>query len=86
MHVTDIHCAFGKVAELKERLKKEQQIFDVVLVSGDIANFPQEKYHKGDTALESEHHDNLLKVTAEFLSIAEKVYFVPGNVRSWIYQ
>lgn len=81
VHVTDIHCAYEKVAQLKERLRKEQQKVDVVLISGDIANFPQEKFHKGDVALESEHHDNLLKVTAEFLSVAEKVYFIPGNVR-----
>lgn len=81
VHVTDLHCCYENVARLKEWLKKEQQKIDVVLISGDIANFPIEKYYKDDQALELEHHEILLKITAEFISVAEKVYFIPGNVR-----
>jgi hypothetical protein len=79
--VTDIHHGTDKVVQLKERLGREKHKFDVVLISGDVANFPADKYYKGDKELESEHHDILLKITAEFVSVAERVYFIPGNVR-----
>lgn len=81
MHVTDIHCAYDKVAQLKDWLRKEQESIDVVLISGDIANIPLDQYQTASKELLQEHHDILLRICLEFVSVAERVYFVPGNVR-----
>ena len=61
-------------------LKKEQLKIDLVLISGDIANIPPEQYHTDSKELLKEHHDNLLRIVVDFVSVAEKVYFIPGNV------
>ena len=81
MHVTDLHCAYDKISQLKERLTKEGLKFDAVLVSGDIANIPLEQYHTASEELQQEHRDHLQRIVLEFQSFTEKVYFVPGNVR-----
>ncbi len=80
MHVTDLHCGYDNVKRLKERLKEEQLKFDMVLISGDVANMPLDQYHMAPKELLQEHHDNLVRITEDFLSVAERVYFVPGNV------
>lgn len=80
MHVTDLHCAYDNIRQLKEWLKKEQQKVDVVFISGDIAHIPHEQYHTASKELQQQQHDNLQRIVMDFVPMAEKVYFIPGNV------
>lgn len=81
MHVTDIHCAYDNIERLKKWLTDRQEKIDIVLISGDIADVPLDYYNTPEEEIQ-EHHDNLKRITLEFLSVSEKVYFVPGNVSS----
>lgn len=81
VHATDIHCDYDRIHQLKEWLRREQQKVDVVFLSGDIANVPVEKIQTASKELQDEHYDNLQRITLEFMSVSDKVYFVPGNVR-----
>ena len=57
---------------------------DIVLLSGDIANVPVECYgNGGPQEVFDEHRQHLEKIVHEFLPIATKVYYIPGNVR-WL--
>ena len=80
VHVTDIHCAFDRIEQLKQWLKEECRKVDIILISGDIADIPVESYHTASKELLKEHHENVERITADFLSVSEKVYFIPGNV------
>lgn len=84
MHVSDIHCSYDNVQKLKEKIKQEEIKLDVVLISGDVANVPLDQYHTASKELLQEHHDILLRIVTEFVPVAEKVYFIPGNVRGHI--
>ena len=81
MHVTDIHCAYDKIDQLKQWLKDRQQKVDLVLISGDIANVPLELYRTASKEQLQEQHDNLQRIVDDFVAVASQVYFVPGNVR-----
>jgi len=72
--------AQDKVEQLKEWFQREQEKVDVVLISGDVANIPLDSYHTASKELQQEHHDHLERITLDFVSFAEKVYFIPGNV------
>ena len=80
MHVTDIHCAFDKIKQVKEWLSKEETKIDVVFISGDIANVPYEITYTAPKEVQQEHEQYLQRIVGEFVSVAEKVYFIPGNV------
>ena len=82
VHVSDIHCSYDNVQKLKDKIKQDQIKLDVVLISGDIANVPLDQYYTASKELLQEHHDILLRIVTEFVPVAEKVYFIPGNVRS----
>ena len=85
MHATDLHCAYDKIDQLKRWLKSKEEKIDIVLLSGDIANVPFELYHTAPQELLKEHHDHLEQITSGFLSVADKVFFVPGNVCSLLF-
>ena len=80
MHVSDIHCCYDNIERLKDSIAREEMRLDVVLISGDVANVPLDQYHTASEQLLQEHHDILVRITTDFLPLAEKVYFVPGNV------
>ena len=80
VHVSDIHCSYDNVQKLKDKLKQDEVKVDVVLISGDVANVPLDQYHTAPKELLQEHHDILVRIATDFVPVAEKVYFVPGNV------
>lgn len=54
---------------------------DIVLLSGDLANIPVECYaDNGPQETFDEHGQHLEKIVNEFVSVAPKVYYIPGNV------
>lgn len=81
MHVSDIHCAYEKIQQLKEWLRREAVKVDVVLASGDIANIPYDDTHTASEEMQKEHSDHLQRIVADFASVCNKVIFIPGNVR-----
>ncbi len=85
VHVTDLHCGYDNIKKLKEKLKNDKLTFDMVLISGDVANVPLDQYHTASKELLQEHHDILVRITEDFRSVAEKVYFIPGNVSGCMY-
>ena len=53
---------------------------DVVLLSGDLANFPMEKMTAVSQDELKEQHQILDRVVSEFLPLAKQVFYIPGNV------
>ena len=53
---------------------------DVVLLSGDLANFPMEKMTTASEDELKEQHQILDRVVSEFLPLAKQVFYIPGNV------
>jgi hypothetical protein len=85
VHVTDLHNACSKVFQLKTWLKSEQQTIDIVLISGDVANIPEDQFHTASKEMQQEQHDNLQRIVTDFRAVAERVYFIPGNVSLILY-
>ncbi len=52
----------------------------MVLLSGDLANCPMEKMSSLTPQEMAEQHGLLEKVVNEFIPVAKRVYFIPGNV------
>ena len=80
VHVTDLHCAYDKIEQLKEWLREKGEKIDVVLISGDVSNVPMKVGQTASEEVQKEHHDHLHRIVNDFVSVTEKVYFVAGNV------
>ena len=81
VHVTDVHHSVERVAQLKSWLGAKNVNFDVLLLSGDIANAPM------DWSLTQEeqekHKRDLEAVVDSFCQISDRVFYIPGNVSNF---
>jgi len=80
VHLTDTHCDYDNLDKLKGWVKDYGKRIDLVLISGDLANIPLEKYHTASEELNKEHEKHMKIIAEYFMGVSKEIYYIPGNV------